>query len=458
MKRYIGRIATIPGDDGYAFIGIGSVMKDDGSEHDLGTRVDIFLHKDECRDPLMVGMEVTFDVVPDRVRGDGTYRAVGASKVVECELLPAQGNAIPGFPLTIAPVSSNGGTNVAVRLPVHTSMKDVPAETVALVSANRPLPGVSRDFGDIPRDEEAKHRLTQWLLTMLFPQLIGFEADYRILGYSDAELDQIVHETVNDYSAMGLEQEVEVVFAEVKRFKDVRAALGMIVEEDLVRPDTVIPIQYLPDLFMAVPVWYFWFPPREMAVAQKQWENGDPSPHEAVRHFCGLFPSQRWCDTFQLFNRRTRTLRQYKGEVIPPAAIRRMRRAVELFDYVVIATPYHDMAGKDWEDLEWIRAIDPYILAFKKGIPFFFVLARFSDSGTFPLFNELVGDTIEFLRNRKVKLNGFNRVNSPFWCHADGSEVARMGQFGEHLKNHVDKLLAAFESGNLFDWLRANNL
>ncbi|MBI4022075.1 MAG: hypothetical protein HY372_01865, partial [Candidatus Andersenbacteria bacterium] len=147
-------------------------------------------------------------------------------------------------------------------------------------------------------------------------------------------------------------------------------------------------------------------------------------------------------------------LKQYKGEVIPPQVARRMRKAVELFDYVVIATPYHDQAGKDWESIEWLRAIDPYVLGFKKGIPFFFVLARFSDAGTFPLFNELVADTVEFLRARKEKLNGFNQINNPYWCHSDKQKGCSESPFGNYLKRHVNQLLAAFEAGNLFDWLR----
>ena len=131
-----------------------------------------------------------------------------------------------------------------------------------------------------------------------------------------------------------------------------------------------------------------------------------------------------------------------------------MRKAVELFDYVVIATPYHDEAGKDWEDLDWLRSIDPYVLGFKKGIPYFFVLARFSDAGTFPLFNELVADTIEFLRARKDRLAGFDQVDRPYWYTPGKAESFCVSQLGSVLQGRVDELLAAFEAGNLFDWLR----
>ena len=451
--RYFGRIVSVPGADGFAFIGIGSVTQEDGSPHGLNTVNDIFLHRDDCAAKLEVGIEVTFDAVPDRKRAEGMYRAVGAVKHIEVELLPRNEQSIPGFAIMVPPVREKQELALRKRLPVHAGMKLVPEETVSQVVINEPMPRIPR-VNDIPRDEETKQELVQWFLSILFPSMASFGADYRILDYTDAELDSEVEETAENYRLIGLEQQIEVMRSEVQRFKETRGALTLILEDDLVRRDTVIPIRYLPDLFMAVPVWYFWVNPETQNDAEQDWENPDPKPHATVKHFCELFPSQRWCDTFQLFNRRIRTLKQYKGEVIPPQVARRMRKAVELFDYVVIATPYHDQAGMDWQSIDWLRAIDPYILGFKKGIPFFFVLARFSDAGTFPLFNELVADTIEFLRANKQKLNGFNQIDTPYWCHADKRRVCGQSYFGEYLMRHVDQLLDAFEAGNLFDWLR----
>lgn len=449
--RYIGRITSVPGADGIAFIAIGSVTKDDGSPHGLNTEQDVFIHKDDCNAKLEVGAEVEFEVIPDRKRS-GAYRAIGAVKVVTAEVVPEGEQVIPGFAMMVPPVRSKDELARAERLPVHASMKDVPAEVVAQVVKNAPMPRIPRE-DDIPRDEETKRKLVQWLLSILFPHMAGFGTTYDVLESSDEKLDREVEETAENYRLMGMEQEIEVMQAEVKRFKEMRGALRLMFEENLVRRDTVIPIEYLPDLFMAVPVWYFWVDQLGQNTATRDWENPDPKPHEAVKHFCDLFPSQRWCDTFQLFNRRIRTFKQYRGEVVPPQVARRMRKAVELFDYVVIATPYHDEAGKDWENLEWLRAIDPYVLGFKKGVPFFFVLARFSDAGTFPLFNQLVADTIGFLRERKEKLNGFNQISQPYWVHANKQSTSGY-KFGDYLMRHVDELLAAFEAGNLFDWLR----
>jgi hypothetical protein len=449
--RFLGRIVSVPGDDGFAFIGIGSVTREDGSPHGLETKADIFLHKDDCETTLRAGMEVLFNIIPDRKR-EGAFRAVGAVKFVEVELMPPGEPAIPGFAVMALPGQREVGP-VAERLPVHAGMKDVPAGTVAQVIANEPMPDIPR-VNDAPNDEEGKQRIVQQFLSMLFPNMANFGVDFQIIGYTDEQLDREVEETAANYRAMGLDQQVEVMLAETELFKKTRQALTLIITENLVRPDTAIPIRYFPDLLAAVPVLFFSTDGETRVKVADDWKIPDPHVHEVVKYFCDLFPNKRWYDTFQLFNRRLRTFDQYKGETIPPQIARRMRKAVDLFDFVVVATPYHDQAGRDWEDIEWLRAIDPYVLGFIKGIPYFFVLARFSDAGTFPLFNELVADTVEFLRSQKAKLNGFNQINRPYWYHGRGESEHREGLFGDYLKWHVEKLLEAFDSGNLFDWLR----
>lgn len=342
VTRYLGRIVSVPGADGFAFIGIGSVTREDGSPHGFNTVEDIFLHRDNCAAELKVGMEVLFDAIPDRKRGQGqvAYCAVGAVEYMEAELFPQNEQPIPGFSIMMPFVREKAELALCERLPVHAGMKLVPCETVSQVVANAPMPLIPR-INDVPADEGAKHELVQWFLSTLFPSMACFAADYRVLDYTDTELDYEVEETAENYRLMGLEQQIEVMRSEVNRFKEARSALALILEENLVRRDTIIPISYLPDLFMAVPVWYFWVDQETQNDAALDWENPDPKPHAAVQHFCELFPNQQWCNTFQLFNRRVRTLKQYKGEIIPPPVARRMRKAVELFDYVVIATPYH---------------------------------------------------------------------------------------------------------------------
>ncbi|MEK7158348.1 MAG: hypothetical protein AAB733_02145, partial [Patescibacteria group bacterium] len=146
LLRYIGRIASVPGDDGFAFIGIATVTKEDGSLHGLDTTADIFLHRDDCASEFVVGMDVIFDVTADRKR-ERAYRATGASEYRTPDLLPANESAIPGFGITVTSGHSVGLP--AKRLAVHAAMKEVSAETVAQVVANNPLP-------DTPRADDVK--------------------------------------------------------------------------------------------------------------------------------------------------------------------------------------------------------------------------------------------------------------------------------------------------------------
>lgn len=197
---------------------------------------------------------------------------------------------------------------------------------------------------------------------------------------------------------------------------------------------------------------YSEFPRNEVARLNQE---RDPKVHPNLTWFCDQVPNERWCDTFLMYNRRMRTLPDYKGDLIPPRIVARMRKMAPLFDFMVIMTPYHDVAGKDWEDVQWLRSIDPYVVGFVKGVPLMFMLGRFSDSGTFPLYSELVADTIAFLKSNMDRLLGFNRARSPYWYRPGRPNYYMEGQMlGTNLVQHTRNLLAAFDSGNLFDWLR----
>jgi len=332
-------------------------------------------------------------------------------------------------------------------------MKFVPDETVDQVIKNNPMPRISR-VNDVPDDASEKEKLLKQLLRMLFPGMSDFGSDYSILTVDDSALNAKLKEAKASYRKARLRREQDVMKSEVKRFKETRGALKLMLEDNIVRRDSIIPINYLPDLFMATPVWYFHSGGflNEYYVF-KTWEVNDPMIYSWIWEFCNLFPkSQRWMDTFQMFNYRVRTLDMYKGEVIPPYISQRMNQASKVFDYVVIATPYHDQAGNEWQNLKWERPIDPYVIGFKKGVPFFFILGRFSGTGTFPLFNDLVADTTEFLRANKDKLIGFNGRRR-WWTKTD-SGITADNKHGDYLKHHTDMLLKAFDQGILFDWLR----
>lgn len=510
---YIGRVVTHIADKGFAFIGIASVIRDNGEAHGLATTDDIFVHMDDCAAPLKVGLELAFKVIPNATRGNGHLRASGAIEHVTPELLPATGDAVPGFRFSLVPAGKDGAITTAARVRAHAGMKTVAADVVAQVEKNAPLKDLPRDEEEfvLPDDPGAILQMLSGYLFQMYPGLHAIDMDYRVVDFDAEALDRMVateaaalRDDGMDLQAARLEREYagfketrrmlawiweqkllqpgtrlspSVLSTYVKMIETIKAATGkaetindiiavstFMTDRGLLRPNTVIPMTNLPDLFMAVPVWFFRFADgKDTQVSDAQWTNEDPEVSASAKYFCDLVDGQNWTDTFLIFNRRLRTVKLYEGDIIPPHITRVMREASAVFDYVVIMTPYHDVAGREWQDEKWLRAIDPYVVGFKKGLPTFFLLGRFSDTGLFPLHSELVADTVGYLRANKDNLMAFNpdtnggKLRSyPYWLWRDDNSclAANTDLVGTHLVRRTEQLLAAFDAGNLFDWLR----
>lgn len=439
--RYCGTVADSMPRHNFGFITISGVTKEDGSPADLATREDIYIHQDNCSGHLTPGARVLFCVEADDRRGPNALRALSA--VVESRELVLVGAG--GQDIAIADPQSL----YVPTTPRQQLAKFVPAEDVAAVIFNEPMPLV-------PRTAQSGQAVTKdEILARAFPQLytLSQETDADFVAES---FDAVIAEYVSTSQSLGFVTQAEHIVQQARVFKALRTNLVGV--EELLTPGSILPIQYLPDLFMAVPVWYFWADENLKKDSQKIASESDPHVHQNLSFFCDQFPNQRWADTFLMFNRRIRTLSDYRGDIIPLRIFERMKNLSQYFDYLTIMTPYHDVAGKDWEDIKWLRSIDPYVVGFIKGVPMMFVLGRFSDSGVFPLHSELVADTINFLKQNKQKLAGFNLVSNPYWYASEtGSRTLGVTNLGTHLQRHVDKLLKSFEEGYLFDWLRGSD-
>ena len=338
----------MPGSDGYGFISLGTVERLNGDPHGLPTEKDIFIHQDDCSAKLRPGLVVEFSAI-ERPGHPGEYRATGATEFVEAELIPSKELAVPGFSAPLIFDPRRELQIATTRLPVHARMKRVPAETVEKVVENEPMPDIPRQYGR-PSEGQQKELLAAFMLH-LFPHLAGFGTDFNVIDASDGALDEQVRDASEDLVSLGMEDHVANMNNEVARFKATRSAIRFANEQGLVRPDTIIPIRYLPDLFMAVPVWFFYAGQNDVPGIEATNREDDPHVHPWTEYFCKLFPNRRWADTFQLYNRRLRSLKNYGGEgfdVIPPFLARRLKWAVQAFDFVVIATPYHDAAAGGW--------------------------------------------------------------------------------------------------------------
>jgi hypothetical protein len=456
----IGRIASVPPGEGYAFINVDSVSTLDGASPELATQHDVFVHQDDCAVPLRAGLTVTFDATLDRRRGDGYLRAVGVSEIIEAELVPDDGPALGGLPVFGS--SPNGAIARPIEAhPWASKMKAVPEADVAKVVENDPMPNVSRDeHGIIDPDDPRLAQALKMYLEREFPHMTGLGLSYEVVDVDEATFDRKVNEVLAELREMGMEDQAVHVEDEIRKFRGVRTVLGFMRERGLIRRNTVVPTEFLPDLFMACPVWYFAMDETQRSAATRsssRSQDQDPRPHDKTKAICDVLQgNQRWADVVQMFNRRARPLETYRGDVIPLHILRLIREASQHFDIVAIATPYHDVAGADWEDVAWIRSIDPYVVGIQEGMKHFFILGRFSDSGVFPLLNELVADTVGFLRENKGKLRGFNVAGNPYWYMGPHASGCFNGQLGDHLVSLSDELLAAFEAGKLFDWLRGD--
>lgn len=381
------------------------------------------------------------------MRRVGGLRAMSAEQHIEIEVLPAYGEIVPGFAGSLMrPADPERDLRLQA---LFAKMKNVPEALVLKVAENDPLPTANRDENRVPTPEEALVILRAMLISM-FPALGEFQANFDILNANDEQLDAAVQEVMAGYCEMGMNDMVVALEKDIASFRSMRGTLKFLLEKDLVRSQTIIPLENLVDLFLACPVWYTYTEADETRTASETWQNNDPLVPDRVMFICDLIKSERWYDLFQLWNRRIRPLAMYKGEQIPPAIMRMIRGAREHFDMVVIATCYHDVAGKEWVNPEWQRGIDPYVLGFKKGLPYFVILGRYSDTGLFPLFDQLVGDTMQFLIQNKASLVRW--TEQPYWYRGNGNGTSIFAR--NVLPGFVEGLLRAFQDGNVFDWVR----
>ncbi len=253
-------IISVNGDGDFGFIGIETVVTENGENpSELKTSEDIYIHREDCASSLVVGINVSFLIKEDRKRGDGFYRAFGAIEAMEAEIVQDGEEVITGFYAVSNPQMTQELTTITPRANYHISAKEIPAEEVEKVLKNKPMEEIPRGFESV-QTEEKKLRLLSMMLGTFFPTLSQFQADFNILESDSEELDEAVRENEINLEAIGMSQQIEDIRMEVASFNSMKATLKLIYDDGLVRPDTIIPIKYLPDLFMAVPVWYFWTP------------------------------------------------------------------------------------------------------------------------------------------------------------------------------------------------------
>jgi len=137
---------------------------------------------------------------------------------------------------------------------------------------------------------------------------------------------------------------------------------------------------------------------------------------------------------------------------MPPSILKILTDAREKFDYLVIATPYHDVASREWADAKWLRNLDPFLFGFLKDQPeFMCLLGRWSQTGLFPLMGEMIADTMNHIRINKERLKNFS---NSYWYHGDAGSCLSSNLSVHPLIKFADELLLAYERNLLFPFLR----
>ncbi|MFH1632315.1 MAG: hypothetical protein ABIA47_04875 [bacterium] len=403
MPRLMGVIKDMP--NGYGFIS--EIVTLDGAL--FNTNGDVFVHQDESTVPLVVGAKVEFSLMNDPKRS-GQFRAMNVSTAAD---LPAIASDVSDLPA------------LATRRPYHHRAKPVPPEEVRKAVNNKPFKeviGVEMEEAVHLHSEDEVSMFVRAFLEYSYPGLGAYDVSFDIDRAGEEAEKHGVQTAVDLQRELGFATQAGLIEAEyglylattdmLKSFRDAGVlvpgarmsptALSMLVgnsgnlrtnrnhasagsveeqmrttalftgtirflrDEGLMQPCSVIPMTHIADLLMAAPVWF---------IEAKQnlpdtWNYADPRPDAAVQYFAGLLGTQEWADAYQMFNRRTRRLNQYQGDIIPPRILRAIAKARQHFDFVVIATPYVDIAGREWEDPAWQALIDPFLFGFKEGVPY----------------------------------------------------------------------------------------
>lgn len=299
-----------------------------------------------------------------------------------------------------------------------------------------------------------------------FPTLKDIGVSYSIRGVDAEEEDKTVKKVVENYSKHGQAGIGEAIQETYTRLLPQRNALTFMYEEDVLRPDSVIPVKYLPEALVTAPVKFVWHEGLEDLTKKT-----NPPFDVSTEFICDLVGSKQFAWLYQIYNRRARPFSQFKGDdYTRPETLELIERAKKMFDFLSIDTPYLDVLQWKDEFHTWPRNPDPFFFGYKKDVPFFFLLDRWSATGLFPHLCDMIADTMEHLKAKKDELCNF--AQDSFWYKGGRNGRYSTGFLGLKgypmsvlensdsssrntvLVSFADQVLAAYEHGKLFEFLR----
>lgn len=420
---YTGSVVSVHGGFSY----IGHVRR--GYES-IATNGDVFV-------PLELEAErlVEFSELNSDPKREGKFRTEMAT-YIEDALVP-QGEISKAVALR----------ELSQRHVYHADAKSIDPELAEKASENHPFNEILlrkiAEGGDVNLIAMAES-----FLRGTYASLIPIGVSYNIAGEIDLSAERAKVEAVKaKYQQSNLTGMVQSIRDEYEGFVGMRDVFNLMNANGILTVESVLPVHYLPDMLVMSPVW---FVHSKTSLLCNELEE-DPLPDHAVKFFSDQVGTMEFAWFYQIYNRRTRPLSAFSGrDIIPPAIMEVMEQAKQTFDYLVIATPYHDIASREWVDPNWQRNIDPFLIGFKKGMPFMFLLGRWSGTGLFPLMCDMIADTMNHLRINREKLRNFR---NPYWYTPLNNDT-HSSTNGDNLATFASEALKAYAKGELFDFLR----
>jgi hypothetical protein len=289
---------------------------------------------------------------------------------------------------------------------VHARAKRIPPELVAQALRNEPFEDYPRaiyackrvcDQGGEARNrfnQSYRHTAEAFLRRMFHSLTFIPEISFDIENYSEQKEQKALDVTGVKFEHGGqLRAQVRSLSESYIGFRALRTVFRNAAQRDCFDMETVVSLRYLPELLMAAPVWFITY--RRGFISAS-----------AVEYFCNLGASDQFAYLFQIYNHQLRSFDQfYSRDVMPVPILDLVTQVRQLFDYLVIATPYHDFAAREWTKAErqrWTHNIDPFLLGFLGQIPeYMFFLGRWSGTGMFPLIDDMIADTIQHITTNK---------------------------------------------------------
>lgn len=410
----------------------------------IGTNGDVFCPVSESSE-FEVGQLVQFSELnsdPQRVGKFRTEKITLVETGLDVNTPEGRTTAIAGLSRAITPY--------------HQLKKIISDDDIHKAGENKPLAEFIQQIGWVLSQSggynpEDINRMAESFVEKTFSMLSPLGVKCSIMDDVDKVAEQaMVDETIALYNENGLEGQRDSLKNEYSQFLSVREAFTLMHKNGLLNHSSVIETKHLPELAFAFPVWYV---SSKVGLLDLTEEN-DPSPDHAVKFFADTIGSTEFAWFYQVYNRRTRPLSQFRGkDIMPPNLVKIMRQAKELFDYVVIMTPYHDTASKEWSDPNWLRNIDPIMVGFLKGLPHMFVLGRWSGTGVFPMLLDCIADTANHLKLNKHLLKNF--TSNTYWYKGKHDKtMLSPSERNNGLEAYADRLLLSYENGLLFPFLR----